>query len=185
MLLKFLRLSIFSFLFTSVFSWINFFIWNENSYISWQFSQFSSIIFSLSDIFLFLSIFLYLIFIYEKNFLNKKRFFNFWEKFLKNFWDKKFNILFFWLIASSFLTSFFIENFENFLLHISILIKFFSAGFLIFYLPEKIFSKKEILNTLIFTFAIQSFIAFYQVVFQSSVWLFFLWENNFWENILW
>ena len=71
------------------------------------------------------------------------------------------------------------------MLHFSILIKFFSVWFLFFYLPEKIFSKKEILNTLIFSFAIQSFIAFYQVIFQSSVWLHFLWENNFSENLIW
>ena len=189
---KFLRLSIFSFLFTSTFSWINFFIWNENSYFSWNFSKFSSIVFNLSDLFLFLSIFLFLVFLYQNYSWN--------QKFLKLkilnlfFWNKKininnpgtlFNFLFFWLVLSSIFTSFFIENFSNFLLHFSILIKFFSAGFLIFYLPENIFSKKEILNTLIFSFVIQSFIAFLQVVFQSPVWLFFLWENNFSENILW
>lgn len=191
---KILKLSIFSFLFTSTFSWINFFIWNENSYLSWNFSQFSSIIFSLSDLFLFLSVFLFLVFIYQKNSIKSPRgpkiltFFK--NKTSENSFTNKapggiFNLLFFWLIFSSFLSSFFLENFSNFLLHLSILIKFFSVGFLIFYIPEKIFSKKEILNTLIFSFAIQSFIAFYQVIFQSPVWLFFLWENNFWENILW
>lgn len=182
---KIFKLSFFSFLFTSTFSWINFFLWNENSYISWNFSKFSSLFFSLSDLFLFLSVFLFFIFLYKKNFHDKKKFFWKWEDFLENFRDKNFNLLFLILIWITFLTSFFTENFSNFLLHFSIFLKFFSAWFLLFYIPEKIFSKKEILNTLIFSFVIQWFIAFYQVISQKPVWLFFLWENNFWENILW
>ncbi|MCD5382845.1 hypothetical protein LR002_01855 [Candidatus Gracilibacteria bacterium] len=39
------------------------------------------------------------------------------------------------------------------------------------------------MNTLIFSFSIQSFIAFYQVIFQAPVGLFFLGENNFGENL--
>jgi len=179
---KFFRFSFFGFLFSSTFSWINFILWNWNSYISWNFSKFSSIIFSLSDLFLFLSIFLFLIFLYKKIFYDKKNFFWTWKIFLENFSNKNFNILFWILFLSCFFTSFFTENFW---LHFSILIKFFSAWFLIFYIPEKLFSKKEILNTLIFSFVIQGFIAFFQVFFQHSVWLKFLWENDFWENILW
>ena len=104
--------------------------------------------------------------------------------FLSNFYprDNKINNCFILLSISLLLATFFSQDQ---ILHLFLYLKFIWILFLFLYIPENVISKKEIWNALLFSFLIQWVIVIYQFIFQSSVWLHFLWEPGLFKDVIW
>lgn len=185
------HLSLFNLLRYSIF-WLLFFlpisvsliIWDKYSYFSWVFSPWATIGINLSDIFLLFSllIFFLIIWLHAKiwkgfsinHLINKDQYF--YNR------DKTINSCFAFLCITLLIAAFFSQDL---ILHLFLYLKFIWILFLFLYLPENVISKKEIGNVLLFSFLIQWVIVVYQFVFQSSIWLHFLWEPNILKDVAW